>query len=139
MTSLKDSFLEVIEATRYARTWEEAAELHERTKTLVHDFGKSQGLYSANARWELMQLRNETLTKVCNLLHRTKIAHDVAELEATRRKREVEHIARLDVADRQLEELGAELEREQRARPIPGHAFEGLVWPDQRRDIGYER
>lgn len=144
MTTLKDLFLDAIEDARHIRTWPGAVDLHEHTKTLVSEFGKRQGLYSADERLALMKLRNEMLTEVRNAVYRTTIDRDVAAAAEDRERHVAERAERLDALDHEL----AEAERERKAlgrgtsRSIRGHPFEGLTgtaFSRVRESRGYER
>ncbi|MFI6959654.1 hypothetical protein ACIBJI_40085 [Nocardia sp. NPDC050408] len=129
MTTLKDLFLDVIEDARHVRTWQEAVDLHEHTKMLVSEFGKRQGLYSADERLELIKLRNEALTKVRNVLHHEKIASDVAAAAEARQRHAAERAERLEAIDRELAE--AEREREaldqNQSRSFAWNPLEGVT------------
>lgn len=129
MTTLKDLFLDVIEDAGHVQTWQEAVDLHEHTKTLVSDFGKRQGLYSADECLELIKLRNEALTKVRNVLHLERIERDVAAAAEARQRHAVERAERLEAIDRELAE--AEREREaldqKQSRSFPRSALEGVT------------
>lgn len=129
MTTLKDLFLDVIEDARHVQTWQEAVDLHEHTKILVSDFGKRQGLYSADKRLELIKLRNEALTKVRNVLHHERIEAAVAAAAEARQRHAAERTERLEAIDRELAE--AEREREaldqKQSRSLPRSALEGVT------------
>ncbi|MEU4311163.1 hypothetical protein [Nocardia sp. NPDC024068] len=144
MTTLEDLFLDAIEDARNTRTWPAAIDLHEHTKTLVSEFGKRQGLYSADERLALMKLRNETLTKVRSAVYRTTIDRDVAAAAEDRERHVAERAERLDTLDHELAEAERELEALDRgtSRSIPGHPFEGLTGTAifrGRGSRGYER
>ncbi|WP_406273050.1 hypothetical protein OH799_33975 [Nocardia sp. NBC_00881] len=142
-TTLEDLFLDVIEEAKHSETWEQAVDLHEHTKSLAGSLGRKQNLYSADMRRDLINLRNEALTKVRNALHRAKVDRDVTEHTAARQRWENERNDRLQHIDRELQaaEHEREAQNQQPSRPIPGHAFEGLTrsQPERNRDIGYER
>ncbi|MFI6365238.1 hypothetical protein ACIBG0_21075 [Nocardia sp. NPDC050630] len=129
MTTLKDLFLDVIEDARHVRTWQEAVDLHEHTKILVSDFGKRQGLYSADKRLELIKLCNEALTKVRNVLHHEKIASDVAAAAEARQRHATERAERLEAIDRELAEAVREREAldQNQSRSFPRSPLEGVT------------
>lgn len=139
MTTLKDLFLDAIEDARHVQTWPAAVDLHEHTKALVSEFGKRQGRYPADERLALMKLRNETLTKVRNALHRTRVERDVAAAVEERQRHAAERAERIDLLDREIDEAQREQQdlAKTQTRSIPGHAFEGLTGDAFSR--GYER
>ncbi|MBF6102197.1 hypothetical protein IU510_29710 [Nocardia cyriacigeorgica] len=131
--TVKDLFLDAIEDAKHIQRWPEAVALHEHVKMLASEFGKRQHEFSPGHRRTLLQLRDETMTKVRNALHHARIERDIAEHTANRERWEAERATRLAEIDRDL----ALYEREREAP----HAFRGLTerslpereWP------GFER
>ncbi|MFE7802731.1 hypothetical protein [Nocardia sp. NPDC057440] len=129
MTTLKDLFLDVIEDARHMQTWQEAVDLHEHTRMLVSDFGKWQGLYSADERRELIKLRSEALTKIRNVLHLERVERDVAAAAEARQRHLLERAERLEAIDRELAEADREREAldQRESRSASGSALEGVT------------